>query len=137
MLVYLLPNNPRPGRFYLLSKIHKGITPPPGHPIISAIGTPIEKNSHFLDLFLQTLLTSIPSFIKHIGHFLYTHQNLGPLADGSLLVTYDVTSLYTNIPLVDAEEQWLGCYFKHDHMQLRLATNRCLDYYVMSSKKHI
>ena len=100
---YLLPDNPRPGRFYLLPKIHKGILPPPGRPIISAIGSPTEKISEFLDFFLQPLLTSIPSFIKDTGHFLYILQNLGPLPEGSLLVTYDVTSLYTNIPLVEAE----------------------------------
>ena len=45
---YLLQNNPRPGRFYLLPKIHKGVLPPPGQPIISAIGSPTEKISEFL-----------------------------------------------------------------------------------------
>ena len=46
----------------------------------------------------------IPSYIKDTGHFLYILQHLGPLPQGTLLVTYDVTSLYTNIPLAEAEQ---------------------------------
>ena len=102
-LVYLLPSNPRPGRFYLLPKIHKGVLPPPGRPIVSAIGSPTEKISEFLDFFLQPTLSSIPSYVKDTGHFLYILQNLGPFSKDTLLVTYDVASLYTNIPLTEAE----------------------------------
>ena len=57
-LAYLLPGNPRPGCFYLLPKIHKGALPSPGCPIVSAIGSPTEKISEFLD-FLQPTLSSI------------------------------------------------------------------------------
>ena len=102
-LAYLLPSNPRPGRFYLLPKIHKGVLPPPGRPIVSAIGSPTEKISEFLDFFLQPSLSSIPSYVKDTGHFLYILQNLGPFPEDTLLVTYDVASLYTNIPLTEAE----------------------------------
>jgi len=100
---YLLPNKRRPGRFYLLPKIHKGILPPPGRPIISAIGSPTEKISEFLDFFLQPYLCTIPSYIKDTGHFLYLLQQIDNLPANTLLVTYDVTSLYTNIPLAEAE----------------------------------
>ena len=45
---YLQPDDPRPGQFYLLPKIHKeGI---PGRPIVSAIGHHTEKISEFLGL---------------------------------------------------------------------------------------
>ena len=37
-LSYLLPKNPRPGRFYLLPKIHKNILPPPGPGFLICIG---------------------------------------------------------------------------------------------------
>ena len=68
-LAHLLPSNPRPGQFYLPPKIHKGVLPHPGHPIISAIGSPTEEISEFLDFFLQPLLPQIPSYVKYTGHF--------------------------------------------------------------------
>ena len=41
-LKYLIPDSPKPGRFYLLPKIHKPDNP--GRPIASANGHPTEKN---------------------------------------------------------------------------------------------
>ena len=71
------------------------------YPIISAIGSPTEKNLR--PFFLQPLLMSISSYIEDTGHFLYILQHSRPLPQGTLLVTCDVTSLYTNIPLAEAE----------------------------------
>jgi hypothetical protein len=42
-LKYLIPDSPKPGRFYLLPKIHKANNP--GRPIVSANGHPTEKIS--------------------------------------------------------------------------------------------
>jgi hypothetical protein len=44
---YLTPEDPKPGRFYLLPKIHKENNP--GRPIVSANGHPTEKISEFID----------------------------------------------------------------------------------------
>ena len=101
---YLLNTHSRPGRFYLLPKIHKNVLPPPGRPIISAIGSPTEKISEFLDHFLQPFLADMPSFVKDTGHFLYILSKLGPLPQDIILVTLDVTSLYTNVPLLQAKQ---------------------------------
>ena len=90
---YLLNTRSRPGRFYLLPKIHKNVLPPPGRPIISAIGSPTEKISEFLD-----------SFVKDTRHFLYILIKLGPLPQDIILVTLDVTSIYTNVPLLQAKQ---------------------------------
>ena len=100
---YLWPDSPALGHFYMLPKIHKGKLPPPGRPIISAIGSPTEKISEFLDFFLQPYLATIPSYVKDTGHFLHLIENWGSPPPNILLVTYDVTSLYTNIPLPEAE----------------------------------
>ena len=62
-----------------------------------------KKIAEFLDLFLQPTLSSIPSFVKDTGNFLYILQNLGPLPNDTLLVMFDVALLYTNIPLAEAE----------------------------------
>ena len=100
---YLTPTNPKPGKFYLLPKIHKMVLPPPGRPIVSQTGSPTEKISGYLDYFLQPFLPSIPSYIKDTGHFLKIINDLGEIPSDSFLVTLDVTSLYTNIPINEAK----------------------------------
>ena len=84
------------GCFYILPKIHKQGNP--GRPIISSNGHPTERISEFVDYHLKPLVQNLPSFIKDTTHFLLQLQKLGPLPDNSLLVTLDVSSLYTNIP---------------------------------------
>jgi hypothetical protein len=46
-MVYLTPEDPKPGRFYLLPKIHKQDNP--RRPIVSANGRPTENISEFID----------------------------------------------------------------------------------------
>ena len=88
------------------------VLPPPGRSIISAMGSSTEKISEFLDFFLQPSLPSIPSYVKDTGQFLYILQNLGPLPENTPLVTYDVGSLYTNIPLAEVERSVLRTLIK-------------------------
>jgi hypothetical protein len=58
-LKYLIPDSPKPGRFYLLPKIHKANNP--GRPIVSANGHPTEKISEFVDLPLSAGLMIMSS----------------------------------------------------------------------------
>eukprot|EP00105_Crassostrea_gigas_P004177 XP_011417314.1 PREDICTED: uncharacterized protein LOC105320883 [Crassostrea gigas] len=91
----LRPTNCGPGQFYLLPKIHKeGM---PGRPIVSAIGHPTEKISEFIDLHLRPHVEDLPSYLKDTTDYLNKTPSSG-LPDHTLLVTMDVTSLYTNIP---------------------------------------
>ncbi|XP_062572166.1 uncharacterized protein LOC134234122 [Saccostrea cucullata] len=91
----LNPIDCRPGQFYLLPKIHKeGM---PGRPIVSAIGHPTEKISEFIDLHLRPHVESLPSYLKDTMDYINKTLSTG-LPDHTLLVTMDVTSLYTNIP---------------------------------------
>ena len=89
-------SEPKAGRFYILPKIHKQGNP--GRPIISSNGHPTERISEFVDYHWKPLVQNLPSFIKDTTHFLLQVQKLGPLPDNALLVTLDVSSLYTNIP---------------------------------------
>ena len=90
-------SEPKPGRFYILPKIHKQGNP--GRPIIiSSNGHPTERISEFVDYHLKPLVQTLPSFIKDTTHFLLQLQKLGPLPDNAIVVTQDVSSLYTNIP---------------------------------------
>jgi len=93
----LCPDNPRTPKFYLLPKTHKpGNT---GRPIISSIGSPTERISASLDYHLQPFVQTLPSYIKDTNQFLSTiHSISDPLPTDTILVTVDVTSLYTNIP---------------------------------------
>ena len=93
---YLIPHQPRTARFYLLPKINKEGTP--GRPIVSSNNSPMENISSFVDYHLQPLVSRIPSYIKDTTDFLRKLQTLPTLPQGTLLITMDVCSLYTNIP---------------------------------------
>ena len=95
---YLTPRDPKCSRFYILPKLHKNRDKPPGRPIVSANGHPTERISQFVSDILNPLVFKLPSFLKDTTHFLNKLSNIGTLPANSLLVTLDVSSLYTNIP---------------------------------------
>ena len=102
-LKYLLPDNPtRMPVFYILPKIHKPTLS--ARPIVSACAGPTEHISEFIDFFLQPLVQQLPSYIKDTNHFLEKINSLGPLPPNTILVSMDITSLYTNIPQAHAIE---------------------------------
>lgn len=101
----LLPKEPRCPDFYILPKIHKNYSmpenPPPGRPIVASYGSLTERLSVFIDNHLQPLVHSQPSYCKDTFHFLEILNNVQiPSASShpTLLVSVDVTSLYSNIP---------------------------------------
>ena len=97
----------------MLTKIHKGTNPPPGRPIVSSTGCPTERLSQFADFFLQPNVTKSRSYIKDMTHFINILNELPALPSGSLLVTLDVSSLYTNIPQVQGKQAIARALIKH------------------------
>ena len=95
---YLTSNFERTAQFYMLPKIHKSLTNPPGRPITSGNDSPTEKISQLADIILQPFVPKIKSYVKDTNHFLSIVNNLDIKHTDLLLVTLDVTSLYTNIP---------------------------------------
>ena len=95
---YLLEDTQRTSQLYLLPKIHKKTLPPPGRPIISANGCPTERISQFVDHFLNPTNQLLQSFVRDTTHFLKLLSEQGELPVNTILVTMDVSSLYTNIP---------------------------------------
>ena len=92
----LHPKNTRTPLFYGLPKTHK-----PGcslRPIVSGCDSPNDRLSAYVTHFIQPLASNLPSHIKDTKHFLNLIEKLPPLPPNALLVTADVTSLYTNIP---------------------------------------
>ena len=93
---YLSPADSRPGRFYLLPKIHKkGV---PGRPICSSVNHPTEKISAFVDEHIRKFMYGTKSYVRDTQDFITKIKNINKRPEGTLLVTLDVTSLYTNIP---------------------------------------
>ena len=98
----LYPTGSNPGKFYGLSKIHKlkdgdGIEKLSLRPIISNIGTSTYHTAKFLSNLLQPLtkseytITSTKSFISSLKG--------KAIPPGHRLVSFDVKSLFTNVPL--------------------------------------
>ena len=88
---YLIQTDVKPGRFYILPKVHEPGNP--GRPIVSSNSHPTERISHFVDYHLQPLVHKLPSFVKGTNDFLNKLLIIGNLPANSLLVTLDVSSL--------------------------------------------
>jgi hypothetical protein len=71
---YLTPEDPKPGRFYLLPKIHKENNP--GRPIMSANGHPTENISEFIDFHLRSFVENLPSHFKDTTDHLKKMENV-------------------------------------------------------------
>ncbi len=94
---FLSPTDCRTARFYLLPKIHK--TGNPGRPIVSGNGSPTEHISMFIDSFLKPLVPRIPSYIHDTPDFLRKLEEIkDQIPSTAIIGTFDVSSLYTNIP---------------------------------------
>ena len=96
--------NCRPRIFYILPKIHKpvnswpSISMPPGRPIVSDCNSESYLVSQYIDSFLTPLSNKHPSYLKDTNDFLLKVTNK-PIPENVLLVTGDITSLYTNMNL--------------------------------------
>ena len=97
------PSEKGPGRFYHIFKVHKEHAPgtvPPGRPIVSGNGSITENISRFVDLHAKQVIHRIESHIEDTPHFLRTieaHNQSKNIKNTDILVTLDVSSLYTNI----------------------------------------
>lgn len=116
--------------FYGLPKIHKSaaikaaikeqnaeyikLDPPPDlkmRPIVAGPSSPTHRLSNFIDIILKPLCAKVPSYIRDDLDFLNYIPN--EVSDETLLVSFDVVNLYTNIPHelgLEALEYWLDNY---------------------------
>ena len=94
---YLTPTNiKRPPPFYGLHRVHE-----PNiclWPIALACGWLTNQLLNYITHFIQTLTEILPSCIQGSEHFLQLLESLPPLFKNVIVVTADVTPLYTNIP---------------------------------------
>lgn len=90
----VLNNCMRLANLYFLPKMHKD--PPKVRPIVSANNTPTERIGIFLDHFLQPLVEDQFTYLKDTKEVIRKIESQ-PFPQDCVLMTLDVTSLYTNI----------------------------------------
>ena len=66
--------------------------------LLPALTLQKKQISHFINSHPNPLVLKLPSYVKDTTHFLQKLDDLKELPPGSLLVTLDASSLYTNIP---------------------------------------
>ena len=93
---YLNIKNPTEARFYLLPKNHEKDIP--GRPIRSSINYPTCYISKFVDEHIKQYVPKTKSYVRDTQHFILRLKELGNIILSALIVTLDVSSLYTNIP---------------------------------------
>jgi hypothetical protein len=95
----LLPTNEITPRIYGLPKIHKeGI---PLRPIVNTIRSPTYELAKYVAKILGPLVGHTESFIKDSNNFINTIKN-EKMKPNDTLISFDVVSLFTEIPLNDA-----------------------------------
>lgn len=73
------------------------MTNPPGRPIISSNESLLEPLSQFVDFYIRDIVKALPSYVTDTGNVLRQLKDI-TLPEQALLVSFDVESLYTNIP---------------------------------------
>ena len=106
--------------FYTLTKIHKKI--PVGRPIVSGSGGPTERISSFVDYLLQPIAKKQESYVKDTTNFINFIEKT-TIPDYAILSTFDVCSLYTNIPQEEGIEVVCLHYEKHYEPELPIPTH--------------
>ena len=88
-------------KLYGLPKIHKDGAPL--RPIVSSINSPTYKLAQFLAKILQPTAERCASYVRNSQHFIERVKDI-VLDPTDLLISFDVTSLFTMIPISEAIE---------------------------------
>ena len=98
------PEDPCDREFYLIPKIHKSVWPsdcmPPGRPIVSDVQSISRRSASLIEYFLAPLARLADSYVRDSLHVTAILQAL-TFDCPVILFTFDITSLYTNIPTED------------------------------------
>ena len=114
----LRPFGSQPPRIYGLPKIHKPEVPL--RPIVSCIRSPSYQLSRYITSLMSPLAGKMDSHVRNSRHFVEVMRCLR-IEDDEVLVSFDVTSLFTNVP-VD-ETVWV-IYDRLQNNRTTLSPNR-------------
>ena len=96
---HLNPTNSTPPHIYGLPKIHKPNVPL--RPIISCVGSPCHHLAKYLAEVINPLVGKTASYVKNSKDFAESIRGY-PIETGDLMVSFDVESLFTNVPTSEA-----------------------------------
>ena len=109
----LYPKGTKSARLYGTPKIHKAFLPgslPPFRPIVSSIGTYNYNLAQYIDSLLSP---HIPSEYSTKGSFTFIEEIKSVSVTDTFLISFDVTSLFTNIPLFEASDIAINLIFEN------------------------
>ena len=110
----LYPSGSAPARIYGTPKMHKfspSDTFPKLCPIVSSIGT---FNYDLTCLLCDLVSPIVPDDYSCKDTFSFVSQIMNANLSGKFLVSYDVTSLFTNIPLQETIDIAINLIFSHN-----------------------
>lgn len=105
----LIPDFPIPPTFRHLPKVHKGIVPVQGRPIVLGIGFLNEHWGEWVDGQLQSIAHTLLSYLRDTNHLLDIMDHF-PWENEFNWLSCDVASLYSSIPhhlALEAVSYWL------------------------------
>ena len=95
----LRPSGSQPPRIYGLLKIYKPEVPL--RPIVSCIGAPSYKLSRYITSLISPLAGKTDSHVRNSKNFVEMMSGLS-VEEDEILVSFDVSSLFTNVPIHEA-----------------------------------
>ena len=133
----LYPSGSAPGKFYSTAKLHKisindGVDKLTIRPITSNIGTPTYQLGKYLAKLLSPLadwkytVTSTKDFIEKIKNV--------KVPDGQQLISFDVKSLFTNVPLQKTIDLILKCIDENKEINPSISKKDMKDMLVLCTK---
>lgn len=110
--------------FYTLPKIHKSLTNPPGRPIVAQTYSLWSPLSIFVDYYIKPFVQTLPAYIKDSTDLIEKCSAIHNLPEETLLLSLDISSLYTCIPH-DGGLEALGFYLQ-DRTHISLHPNQLI-----------
>jgi hypothetical protein len=92
-------------RFYILAKIHKGLSNVKGRPIVACLSQFTVNASKFLTHILVPYMQALPFLLRSTNQLISELEHLPRIPSGYVFVTADVASLYPSIPLEEGIER--------------------------------
>ena len=123
-LLQLKNKSPQLAHLYILPKVHKTLTKPPGRPICSQTNTATYYASKYIDVKLQPFIRRIPSYIDDPIH-LINHLNTTVFPQTTVIMTADIASLYPNIDHQDGMQKMRQFLFLPEFQDIMSPDDKC------------